>query len=226
MRDTQGVVASFGASDVPAAALPAAAPPGALHTVVQAPDAPQLQLLEVFFDTGRQIVHEALELNWQSGSPTPLEYRLLNPTIWRVPFEADPGLLPIPSAAPCVPGQSAALLDHPAFAGWYWQSAELADVAHRFGLRLSVGARTERIAELATQLTPEAVRSYRRRLMGMARWLALASQPEVAALAQAAAEELQAGSPADSAFMHRLIGVGLDIAVLGSHAGITRQRKP
>lgn len=226
VRDAQGIVAGFGASDVPAEALPASALPGTLHTIAQSDDGPQLQLLEVFFDTGRQVVYEALELNWQSGSPTPLEYRLLNPAIWRVAFETDPELLPIPSAKPGVPGQSAALLDHPAFAGWYWQSAELTDLAHGLGLRLSTGARTERIAELARRMTPEAVRSYQRRLTGMARWLTLASQPEAAALAQSAAEELGTGSPADSAFMRRLIGVGLDIAVLGSRAGITRQRKP
>jgi hypothetical protein len=50
----------------------------------------------------------------------------------------------------------------------------------------------------------------------MAQWLALAGQPETAALAQAAAEEVATVSPAESPFVRRLIGIGLDVAALSS----------
>jgi hypothetical protein len=46
----------------------------------------------------------------------------------------------------------------------------------------------------------------------MARWLALASQPEMAARSWAVAEHLGRGVPADSPFVRRLINLGLDIA--------------
>ena len=63
------------------------------------------------------------------------------------------------------------------------------------------------------------VTSYSRRLSANATWLRLAGQEAAAVLAQAAAAQLIAGLPAESPFVRRLIGIGLDIAAINLRSG-------
>jgi hypothetical protein len=214
-RDPDGVVGSFGSTEVPDEALPSPGPAGALHTVAQSEDMPPITFLEVAFDTGRQVVREALALNWQSGTPTPLEYRLLNPLIWSSSFDPEAGSAIVTGAAPYTPVEAIKVLRHPAFANWFWQDPALSEAARKLSQQASPEARRAAVTRLAaTGFTPEVVTSYQRRLRGMARWLLLASQPEMAARAQVLADQLGTGEAARSPFVRHLVGLGLDIALV------------
>jgi hypothetical protein len=238
-KDPEGIIASFGSTDVPGANLPPEQPTGSLHAIQTVKDAPPILLLEVPFDVGREAVREALALNWASGHPTPLEYRLLNPLIWeqrsmtageqggKEEWEIAP---PLPcSSAPlhtADPTASATLLDHPAFAGWFWQAQELYDAAERLGEQPGAAARADSIQALAqAHFGPAEVASLQRRLRRMAQWLTLATEAEAAALAVATAEQLGQIPPAESPFVRRLISIGLDVASLRLHIGIDPRRK-
>jgi hypothetical protein len=244
-KDPGGIVASFGSLDVSVAELPPVQALGGTYVMRQAEDAPPIILLEVPFDAGRQVVREALELNWVSGHAPPMEYRLLNPLIWGVPVEEMSGggeqkpvveevqgasaqggetsdASPLAAASDAC---TAALLDHPAFATWFWQATELYDAAQRLGRRHTLSARRAQVRALAaTHFGPELVNLYQRRLAGMARWLALAFQPEAVALAREAGRRLADGAPAENLFVNRLIGQGLDVAIANLRSGYDPRR--
>jgi hypothetical protein len=217
-RDPDGIVNSFGSTEVPADALPPQQPTGTLHTVAQSADLPPITFLEVTFDAGRKAVREALELNWQTDNPTPLEYRLLNPLIWSTKLDPEAGLPVIPAGREYTPAQAIKVLEHPAFASWFWQDPALVEAARGLGRQPNPEARRDHITMLAnSRFTSDVVTCYQRRLRAMARWLALASQPEMAARAWAVAEHLGTGEPADSPFVRRLIGLGWDITIVDLH---------
>ena len=205
----------------------------------QTEDAPPIILLEVPFAAGRQVVREALELNWAGGHAPPMEYRLLNPLIWDEPAGdlrgAQAGQHPAADepaanepgdgAAPASDARAAALLDHPAFATWFWQAPELYDAAQRLGRRHTLSARSAQVKALASAyFGPELLNLYERRLAGMARWLALASQPEAVALAREAARQFTHHPPAENLFVNRLIGQGLDVALANLRSGYDPRR--
>jgi hypothetical protein len=215
-RDPDGIISSFGSTEVPIEALPLQQPPGSLHTVAQSADMPPITFLEATFDAGRRAVREAQELNWQSGTAAPLEYQLLNPLIWSTPLDPEPEFQLISTAD--APGEASDILDHPAFAGWFWQDPALIEAALGLGKRPSSEERQASITSLArSRFTLEVVASYQRRLRSMARWLALASQTEMAARAWTVAEQLSAVDPTGSPFVRRLIDLGLDIAFINLH---------
>ncbi len=216
-RDPDGIVASFGSVEVPADKLPPSQPPGRVFTLAQGDDVPAVELAEVPFDEGRYTVCQALGLNWAGGTVPPLEYRWLNSLIWNsdevdvAETLADPG--------PFSASQAAAILDHPAFATWFWWSDALLGAARRSAFPMSVSARDRQISALAsTHFDAVVISSYRRRLQGMARWLALTGQPQAAALAMSAAAHLAEDAPAESPFVRRLVGIGLDVAIVSLQA--------
>jgi hypothetical protein len=217
-RDPDGIVSSFGSTEVPVEALPPQQPTGSPHAVAQSADMPPVTFLEVTFDAGRQAVREALELNWQTGKPAPLEYQLLNPLIWSTEFNPEAGLPPDPAARAYTQEEALRVFEHPAFASWFWQDAALVEAALSLGRYPDPEERQAIITRLAnSRFTPEVVACYQRRLRSMARWLALASQPEMAARARSVAEHLGTGEPATSPFVRRLIRIGLDIAAINLH---------
>ncbi len=152
-------------------------------------------------------------MNWASGKLPPIEYRLFSAALWEVPWQAEdeePAL-----ADPAQAGNTAALLDHPAFVSWFWYTPETEAAARRLGPRPTVTARDREITALAQAgFTRDVIASYRRRLEAMARWLALAGDSQAAEAAMAAAVQLDASPPAESPFVRRLIGLGLDIAAV------------
>jgi hypothetical protein len=239
-QDPGGIVASFGSLDVAIDELPPLQALGGTYVMRQAEDAAPIMLLEVPFDAGRQVVREALELNWAGGHAPPKEYRLLNPLIWDVAVEEmgggegeQPAVEEVPAdvaadaVAPAVAldACTAALLDHPAFATWFWQAPELYDAAQRLGRRHTLSARSAQVKALAAaHFGPELIDLYRRRLAGMARWLALAFQPEAVALAREAARRFAEGAPAENLFVNRLIGQGLDVAIANLRSGYDPRR--
>ena len=116
--------------------------------------------------------------------------------------------------------QTAALLEHPAFAGWFWRDDATVRCRAPLGAAPSAALRAQQIGSLATaHFIPELIASYQRRLEAMARWLALAGQPDPAAMAMSAVHQLTSCPPDESPFVRRLIGIGLDIAAVSLQAG-------
>ena len=212
-RDPDGIVACFGSNRAPAEHLPPVQPLGSIHIFAQDEVVPALQLLESEFDTGRHVVRAALERHWAAGTPPPLEYRYFNPLLWK----AEPlgAAVATPEAGNYSPAQIAGLLDHPVFAGWFWRHDAMFAAARRLESGAGASRRAGQIDSVATaHFDADVVASYRRRLEATARWLALAAQPEAAAMAMSAAAQISASVPAESPFIRRLIGIGLDVAAV------------
>ena len=217
-RDPDGIAACFGSTKVPADRLPPDQPIGSIYTFSQGEDVPGIQLLESSFDDGRYAVRAALAQHWVRGTLPPLEFRYLNPLLWNAGPLAE--VAPLPEAGNFSPAQTAGLLDHPVFAGWFWRDDAMFDASRRLKAGTDVTVRTRQIAVLASaHFSAEVVASYRRQLETMARWLALAGQPEAAAMASSAAGHIAAGAPAESPFIRRLIGIGLDVAAVSLQSG-------
>jgi hypothetical protein len=219
-RDPDGIAACFGSAKAPAERLPPEQPLGAIYLLAQEETIPPLHMLESEFDSGRQIVQAALGRHWAAGTVPPLEYRYFSPLLWGgKPMRAAE---PMPALPNCSPVQAAGLLDHPIFAGWFWRDDALFDAARALRYGASAIKRAAQIDRLANaHFEAETVASYRRRLEATARWLASAGQPEAAAMAMSARIHVSAGSPAQSPFIRRLIGIGLDVAGVSLQTGRT-----
>lgn len=216
-EDAYGLTSASAVLSAGLADLPPERPAGHLHRLAVGRRSLPLLLLEAPVEAGRNALQVALARNWESSTPTPLAYRLLNLPIWL----AEPAgeAAPVHEAAPAreaadgragVVGaddfqDTAGLLDHPALRGWAWP---LEDAPARV-----VGADADRIA-LVTRLvqsrfTPAVVSSYRRRLQRMAEWLALAGDAPAAALVGIVVDQLDAMRPEEIPFLRRLIDIGL-----------------
>lgn len=216
-RDPDGIVACIDSANLPADRWQPSQPPGRVFTSTQEDGTPGVELVEVSYGEGRSAVRRALELNWAGGAVPPLEYRWLNPLIWGTDDveTAEPAPEPGPFSAP----QTAAILDHPTFSTWFWWSDALFDVARRSSRPMTVSARDKKISALASaHFNSAVIASYQRRLLAMARWLASADQPQAAALAISAAAHLADSAPAESPFVRRLIGIGLDVVIASLQA--------
>lgn len=223
-EDTRGVTIASGALDMALAALPPASPSGSLHRLAVGQHMAPLLLLEVPIEVGRRALREALVLNWNSGTPTPLAYRLLNLPVWL----AEPAQAEAPPAgatdsesasSPIDPQDTAGLLDHPAFWGWAWPVDDWPHPAAGEGAGLERADLVTRVVQ--SQLGPGVEASYQRRLQRMAEWLELARDAPAAALARAAADQLRAGRPEEAPFLRRLVDIGLQAGELAH-----RQRRP
>ncbi len=212
-RDPEGVAACFGSDRVSVERLPPDQLLGNIYNFAQDETVSALQLLESEFDAGRHVVRAALEQHWATGTLPPLEYRYFNPLLWNAePLAAD---VETPVAGNYSPSQMAGLLDHPVFAGWFWRDDAMFDAARRMKSGARASTRARQIDSVAaTHFGAEVVASYQRRLEATACWLARAAQPEAAALAMSAAAHISASSPAESPFIRRLIGIGLDVAAV------------
>jgi len=219
VHDEDGIIACFGANQVVSDELPPAAPLGAVLALPQKEGAPPLQLLETTPTTGCRAVRRALERHWKTNTAPPLAFRLLNPLIWTGEQRNAEAVLPERGSYSAA--QTAALLDHPAFASWFWRDDSLLDRAHQLVPGQTLPARGKLIAALASaRAVPAVIASYRRRLEAMADWLLEAGQPDAAALAMSAADHLAGAAPGTSPFVRRLIGMALDVAA------VTLQAKP
>lgn len=211
--DPEGIVGSSGLASAPQTALPPVQPLGSIYYHQPAAGWSSIPLLETPWAVGRETVQRALARHWAAGTVPPVEFRWLNPLIW-APKVPDVAVVnPAPGAH--TPAEIAALLDHPAFSGWLWHNEAVSAASRRLGWRPNAASRAEQITRLATtQLGPDVRASYQRRLTAMAQWLALAGQSEAATLAASAAAHLAEASPAQSPFIRRLIGAGLDAAAI------------
>jgi len=226
-QDPAGIVAAAQTDDLAEADAPPAVPEGEILSVPQPGDRKPLMLLGASFDAGRQLVYQAQKQNWAGGQLLPLTYRFLGEMLWQYgpAAEADTQEEIAADLLARRGDQTAALLDHPAFAGWFWRATALYDAAERLGPRHERQARAAEIADLARRyFGPADAASYRRRFLVMARWLQIARQPDVAELAQAAAAQLAINPPAEMLLVRRLIGIGLDIAALNLRSGFDQRR--
>jgi hypothetical protein len=212
-RDPEGIAACFGSDKVSVEHLPPDQPLGNIYNFAQDETITALQLLESEFDAGRRVVHTALERHWATGTLPPLEYRYFNPLLWDAePLCAD---VATPEAGDYSPAQMAGLLDHPVFAGWFWRDDAMFDAARRIKSGASASMRARQIDSVAaTHFGAEVVASYQHRLEATACWLARAAQPDAAAMSMRAAAHIFASAPAESPFIRRLIGIGLDVAAV------------
>jgi hypothetical protein len=151
-----------------------------------------------------------------------MEYRMLNPLIWELgplPEMADP------DPADYSPAECAAVLDHPAFVSWFWQAPPVYEAAGQLNRRPTLSERTATVSALLDKHFGDAlVASYNRRLTAMARWLALAQQPQAAALAQQCGLHLYGMRPSEVPFLQRLASIGLDVAITNLRSGFDWRR--
>ena len=215
IEENQGVTAASGALDVALTDLPPSRPTGTLHQVVFDQQSILMLLLEVPLAAGQKLLHEALGLNWASGTPTPEAYRLLNLPLWsagsaeaEVPAEtAEEGAA---SDGEPDPEATLRLLDHPAFWGWPVPIAQEAAAA-----ALGGGDRSRATMQfLQRRFSPQRVAKYQARLRRMATWLSYARDPEAAALARLTADQMQDRPPETVPFLRRLVGIGFEVAEL------------
>ena len=211
VKDPEGIAVCLGSLEATDDLLPPAQTLGSLYMVPQGNNGPPVVLLEVPFDAAREVVRRGMALNWAAGNPLPAEYRFFSAFIWETG-------MPQPIAAPAVgdftPAQTVALLDHPAFASWFWLTPEVQQAAEQLGEFHSLTARAAAVSRLAeTCFSQTMVASYRRRLQGMAEWLMLAGEQQASTLAATAAAQLDSRPPSESPFLRRLISIGLDVAM-------------
>jgi hypothetical protein len=219
--EARGLIHASGAPDLALSELPPAGPTGSLYHLAMGQQAAPLLLLEAPLEAGCRALRAALALNWSTGTPTPLAYRLLSLPVWlAAPAEgAAPAEAAAASAAPADPVEPAAtgrLLDHPVFWGWALPVEDELSLAKQHN---ADGDRVELVTRLArNRFTPGLVAAYRQRLGRMAEWLAVAGDAQAAALARAAAGQLAAAPPEESPFLRRLIEIGLQV--------VERSRRP
>ncbi len=221
-KDPDGIIASFGTGEVPAADLPPEQPVGQLYLMQDSRETPPIALLEAPVAFGLAAVQRALALHWEAGTQPAAEYRLLNPQIWELDVEPS-WTCPAGGEFPAV--EMSALLDHPAFATWCWAPPAVYDAAQRLGRRHTLAARRAHVDALARRHMDRAtVASYCRRLEAMAAWLALAGEERTAALAAATAQQLAGQVASESPLLLRLISLGIDVAMAGIRSGFTPRR--
>ena len=122
VQDPGGLRDASGSLDASAEQAPPQRRTGALHLVVGDGDgaAPAVTLLEAPLNLGFTTLREALVLNWASGEPTPVGYRLFSPLIWLSREAAEEEARPAPPAdLNLSQADLDAILDHPAFYGWF-----------------------------------------------------------------------------------------------------------
>lgn len=174
-----GIRDASGALDANADHVPPRRRTGALHLVVGDGDeaAPAVTLLEAPLDLGFTTLREALVLNWSEGTPAPVGYRLFSPLIWlsHAAAEAKASLTP-PVDLTLAQAELDAILDHPAFYGWFWEMDGEA-------------------------LAPEATAAYSQRFVAMSRWLAAAGDNKTARTAATVAYHLDEMSSEARSFL-------------------------
>lgn len=208
-QDALGITGCMDLHNLPVAELPQLRTIGFVHRIPGRSNIPPTALLEAQLATGTQILREAIQWNWRGNTPTPLQYRLVNPCIWLNEDSGDDIAVPeVTPAGIAHTGDPASLLEHPAFAGWHWWPA---DRLPRTIWRQPNAKQL--LVELALeQFGQEVCAAYVRRLHAMARWLALAGDTNAAALATTAAGQLEAGRPEESLFALRLVMAGFELA--------------
>lgn len=215
LEEGQGMTSASGALDMAVADLPAPQPPGTVHRIAVNQETVVLLLLEASLADGQRLLQEALAQNWAGARPTPVPYRLLNLPLWLAVPDQAASPSEMPGETPVLSGQAdpeatTALLNHPAF--WSWWASLVEDVYPSAGQDQDRSAGVTQF--LQQRFGPAVVAAYRGRLERMATWLAWARDPEAAALARLAADQMQGRPPEAVPFLRRLVEIGFEAAEL------------
>lgn len=214
LNDERGIEGAYEMAYRPGE-LPPAGPRGSVYP------APHpwagLYLLESSWAYAQHLLREALACNEAYGLPYPLEYRFFCGRIWGYTEEEEP------PALPHIPGilsyeAVSLLLAHPYLASWFLESEKVEAVVRRL-LETSLSQPEEQkialaiVALVQSEFSPEVCLRYARRLRDMAGWLARAQEGVLAAIAAAAAEEMDRVPPLRSTFALLLAQKGLWMAL-------------
>ena len=226
LSDANGVRLSFANASMPAVRIPAPHLAGTFCELLIPRSEQPLRLLEAPFDYGRSLVAAAVQANYEQQTPIPHEFRLLNPLIWQFgePGSSPPDLPPLAAdlAIANLRQQSRALLDHRAFSSWFTHSEAAYDLAERLldNRRPAFPTVDMLLQELVTrEFSATSFIVYRRRLLGMVPWLALAGDLAAAALARHLAASLQPPADLTHAFLLELARAGVERAMSNLRAG-------
>lgn len=199
-------------------------------------------MLEAPYLYGLSLLREVMRLNWQSVTPLPLEYCLLNHLFWAHSDGASSdGLNPahdedelVQQLAP----READLLMNSAFDSWYLAGDSAREVAEEIST-LSGGPPTELTDDNWRLLLPALIRlahdefgaevrtRYAGRLRHMSEWLRLAGQFQDAAHAASAARTMLKSPPETNLLVLRLVQRGILVALgrLAAEGGSAHPRR-
>jgi len=183
-------------------------------------------LLEGTWGYARRLLRRFLACSEAHQAFFPLEYRFFSDQVWRwaVPPEEAPSL---PAHAEALAPQAAAsLLATPFLGSWFLESESIYRAA--LGLLSADFSRPQdqlRLSQVAGSLlssecTPQVCLVYASRLRDTAEWLVRAQEDTWAAIALAAAAELDELDPAQSAFALALVQKGLLVTVGNLRHGV------
>lgn len=215
LNDERGIEGAYEMAYQPGELMPA----GPRGSVYPAPHPwAGLYLMESSWAYAQHLLREALACNEAYGLPYPLEYRFFCGRIWGyVEEEEEPPALPRISGILSYEAVSL-LLAHPYLASWFLESERVEAVAR--SLLGTSSARPEEqqialavLALVQSEFSPEVYLRYARRLRDMADWLARAREGVMAAIARAAAEEMDRVPPLRSTFALLLTQKGLLMAL-------------
>ncbi len=232
--DANGLRLCFSNTSLPTVRIPAPHLPGTFsELLIPQTDLP-MRLLEVSFEYGRSLVAAAIQLNFERQAPVPHEFRLLNPLIWQF---GEPAAPPLPDIPPMIGDlaianlrrQARTLLDHWAFSSWFVHSEICYDLAERMlDARRPAFPTVEMLLEelAAREFSPTDLAAYRRRLMAMTSWLALAGDMQMAALARHLAASLRPPADLTHPFLIELARIGVERAMSNLRAGYDLRTDP
>ena len=241
LRDSVGILDAIGAPHYDVSNFPVIAPVGTLH-IERAPlpgetaDASQGSKgalpLEVPFGYGLDILREAAQENWQSGTPLPLEYQLLFDLVWR--FDTghpdDKEYVEHETGSEDGIENEHELLADPIFESWYLESGAVYLAAQEL-LAQDVGLPVEMTDQSWRALLPMVIKLarsefdidvrqyYSRRLKTMSQWLELAGHVEDARFAASAAGTILTAPPEANLFVLTLVQKGLLVALANMLSG-------
>jgi hypothetical protein len=87
-----------------------------------------------------------------------LLFRFLNDMIWQ--YGAVEAISAVAESENHLDRFTAGVLDHPAFAGWFWQAPALYDAAAKLGVKHTLSARSAAVTQLAGEAFGTAMTSY------------------------------------------------------------------
>lgn len=239
INDHEGIRQVYGHLDVPADTLPERRMRGHIHNIALESGPPDegegasdemtpspgilVHMLESDFDYGRWLVQEAQARNARQDRPVPVEYRLFGPWLWQYDDahvgssrRQSPSLArtagPTGSLA-----DTAMLLSHPVFRGWFAYGEQVlrhaVSALRRTPLVAGSDAGSDPAALARTYFDRAMIARLRYRLTVMSEWLWQAGDARAAGLAALAAETLAAMSPAEHPFTRRMVELGLRAAI-------------
>jgi hypothetical protein len=238
INDREGIRQAYGHVDVPTDTLPERRLRGHVHNVALQTGPPDegerssggmargggmlLLMLEADFDYGRRLVREGQACNARQGRLLPVEYRLFGPWLWQYDDtqvassrwqDTRPAGM-AGQAGPALPlAETARLLSHPAFRGWFAYGESVLQHAMSLLRRspLIIGADTGGdVAALArTYFDRATIERLQARLTANSEWLWRAGDAQAAGSAARVAETLGSTSPAEHPFARGMVELGL-----------------